>query len=106
MRNNMHGSDEIKIPEVLDAAQLVRIESVHGEFLYQHLYTVGCLLLAEKANVDVVMVELDEDIELITEQERIYVQVKTRSKPIIPNEISGALTYLSMSQCACFIEIK
>lgn len=91
MRNNMHGSDEIKIPEVLDAAQLVRIESVHGGFLYQHLYTVGCLLLAEKANVDVVMVELDEDIELITEQERIYVQVKTRSKPIIPSEISGAL---------------
>lgn len=87
----MHGSDERKIPEVLDAAQLVRIESVHGGFLYQHLYTVGCLLLAEKANVNVVMVELDEDIELLTEQGRIYVQVKTRSKPIIPSEISGAL---------------
>jgi len=38
-----------------------------------------------------VKVELDEDIELITEQGRIYVQVKTRSKLIIPSEISGAL---------------
>ncbi len=87
----MQRSDERKIPEVLDAAQLVRIESVHRGFLYQHLYTVGCLLLAQKANVDVVMVELDEDIELITKQGRIYVQVKTRSKPIIPSEISGTL---------------
>lgn len=87
----MQISDEGKTPEVLDVAQLTRIESVHRGFLYQHLYTVGCLLLAQKANVDAVMVELDEDIELITEQKRIYVQVKTRSKPIIPSEISGAL---------------
>lgn len=91
MRKNMQGSNDKTVPEVLDAAQLVRIESVHRGFLYQHLYTVGCLLLAKKANVNVVIVELDEDIELITEQERIYVQVKTRSKPIIPSEISGAL---------------
>ena len=31
------------------------------------------------------------DIELITEQGQIYVQVKTRSKPIIPSDISGAI---------------
>ena len=87
----MQGSNEEYISDVLDTAQLTRIESVHRGYLYQHLYTVGCLLLAQKANVDVVIVELDEDIEIITEQGRIYVQVKTRSKPIIPSEISGAL---------------
>jgi hypothetical protein len=87
----MQGSDEKNISDVLDAAQLIRIESVHRGYLYQHLYAVGCLLLAQAAGVDVVLVELDEDIELITEQGRIYVQVKTRSKPIIPSDISGAL---------------
>ena len=87
----MQGSDKKNISDVLDAAQLIRIESVHRGFLYQHLYAVGCLLIAQAASVDVVMVELDEDIELITEQGRIYVQVKTRSKPIIPSDISGAL---------------
>lgn len=79
------------MPNILDPAQLKRIEAVHRGFLYQHLYAVGCLLLAQKAGVKVVMVELDEDIELITEQERIYVQVKTRSKPIVPSNVSGAL---------------
>ncbi|KAA0696103.1 ATP-binding protein [Halopseudomonas laoshanensis] len=87
----MQGSDERNTTYVLDAAQLVRIEAVHRGFLYQHLYAVGCLLLAQTAGIDVVMVELDEDIELSTEQERIYVQVKTRSKPIIPSDIAGAL---------------
>lgn len=84
-------SDNNNILNVLDTAQLTRIEAVHRGFLYQHLYTVGCLLLAQAAGVDVVLIELDEDIELITEQGRIYVQVKTRSKPIIPSDISGAL---------------
>lgn len=78
-------------PQVLDAAQLVRIESVHRGFLYQHLYTVGCLLLAQTANVDAVLVDHDEDIELLTKHGLIYVQVKTRSKSIIPSDISGAL---------------
>lgn len=87
----MQGRDEKNTPDVLNAAQLIRIESVHRGFLYQHLYAVGCLLLAQEAGVDVVLVELDEDIELITEQKRIYAQVKTRSKPIIPSDISGAL---------------
>ncbi|MEL4388564.1 dsDNA nuclease domain-containing protein [Shewanella xiamenensis] len=87
----MQGRDEKNTPDVLNAAQLIRIESVHRGFLYQHLYAVGCLLLAQEACVDVVLVELDEDIELITEQKRIYAQVKTRSKPIIPSDISGAL---------------
>jgi len=87
----MHRNDNENPSNVLDAAQLVRIEAVHRGFLYQHLYAVGCLLLAQAADVDAVMVELDEDIELIPKQGRIYVQVKTRSKPIIPSDISGAI---------------
>ena len=64
----MQGGDEKSTPDVLDVTQLIRIEAVHRGFLYQHLYTVGCLLLAQAAAVDVVMVELDEDIELVTDQ--------------------------------------
>lgn len=87
----MRGSEEKSTPDVLDSAQLVRIEAVHRGFLYQHLYAVGCLLLAQKASVEAVTVELDEDIELNSGQERIYVQVKTRLKPIILSDVSGAL---------------
>ena len=87
----MLDNDERNNSKVLDAAQLTRIESVHRGFLYQHLYAVGCLLLAQTAKVNVVMVELDEDIELITDWGRIYVQVKTRSKSIMHSDISGAI---------------
>jgi hypothetical protein len=77
--------------DVLDYDQLKLIESVHRGFLYQHLYAVGCLFLAQSAGVEDVTVELDEDIEINSEQGRVYVQVKTRSKPITPSEISGIL---------------
>ncbi|KKY74710.1 SEC-C metal-binding domain-containing protein [Klebsiella michiganensis] len=87
----MLGSEDKPTPDVLDSAQLVRIEAVHRGFLYQHLYTVGCLLLAQKSSIESVTVELDEDIELNSGQGRIYVQVKTRLKPIIPSDVSGAL---------------
>lgn len=77
--------------DVLDPIQLTRIEAVHRGFLYQHLYSVGCLLLAQKAGVDSVTVELDEDIELHSLHERVYVQVKTRLQPIMPSDLSEAL---------------
>lgn len=77
-------------PSALDPRQTRRIEAVHRGFLYQHLYAVGCLLLAEKNNVTSVSVERDEDIEL-QHAGRIYVQVKTRIKPILPSDIAGAL---------------
>ena len=67
----MRGSEEKSTPDVLDSAQLVRIEAVHRGFLYQHLYAFGCLLLAQKASVEAVTVELDEDIELNSGQERM-----------------------------------
>ncbi len=71
----MSNSDAIS-PPVLDAVQLVRIESVHRGFLYQHLYAVECLLLAQGAGVSAVIVERDEDIEIVLSGRRIYVQVK------------------------------
>ncbi|WP_432340465.1 SEC-C metal-binding domain-containing protein [Yersinia enterocolitica] len=88
----MLGSEDKPTPDVLDSTQLVRIEAVHRGFLYQHLYAVGCLLLAQKASMEAVTVELDEDIELNSGQEHFYVQVKTRLKQIIPSDVSGALT--------------
>lgn len=53
------------LPAFLDPRQTTRIEAVHRGFLYQHLYAVGFLLLAEKHEVTSVSVERDEDIELL-----------------------------------------
>jgi hypothetical protein len=50
---------------VLDPTQLRRIEAVHRGFLYQHLYAVGCLMLAAGAAASAVIVEADEDIEIV-----------------------------------------
>jgi tetratricopeptide (TPR) repeat protein len=83
-----HNGDQL--PIALDDKQTKRIEAVHRGFLYQHLYAAGCLLLAEKHGVHSVTVERDEDIELAVDG-RIYVQVKTRIKPIIPSDIGGAI---------------
>jgi hypothetical protein len=82
-------------PTALDPRQTTRIEAVHRGFLYQHLYAVGCLLLAEKHDITAVSVERDEDIELQHEG-RTYVQVKTRIKPIIPSDIADALARFDM----------
>lgn len=76
---------------LLDPAQLVRIESVHRGYLYQHLYAVGCLFLAQASGVDEVLVELDEDVELSTNSGRVYVQIKTRSRPLMPGDAADAL---------------
>lgn len=76
----------------LDPRQVARIESVHRGFLYQHLYTVGCLLLAGQRAVRSVSVELDEDVELLADSgDLLYIQVKTRSSPLISSDIAGAL---------------
>jgi hypothetical protein len=79
----------------LDPAQEVRIAAVHRGFLYQHLYTVGCLFQAAAAGVTSVVVERDEDIEVVLPLRRIYVQVKSRSQPIIPSDIDSALERFS-----------
>ena len=51
----------------VDQAQLVRIENVHGGFLYQHLYTAAVLLLQSASpNWTCVNVEHDEELEIQT----------------------------------------
>jgi hypothetical protein len=78
--------------EPLDPRQVTRIESVHRGFLYQHLYAVGCLLLAGENAIRVVTIERDEDIELEDSRgNRVYVQVKTRSSPLIQSDIAEVL---------------
>lgn len=75
----------------LDPRQLVRIESIHRGFFYQHLYAAGILLLAGKGGAEAIIIERDEDIEILCGGTRYYVQVKTRSETIAPGDISGAL---------------
>jgi tetratricopeptide (TPR) repeat protein len=76
---------------VLDSAQLERIQAVHRGYLYQHLYSAACLLLAQQAGVRAIIVEHDEDIEISLHDRRIYVQVKTRSSTLNQSDIVGAL---------------
>lgn len=78
-------------PQTLDPAQEIRIEAVHRGFLYQHLYAAACLLTSDKIGAYSVMVERDEDIEIITATERIYIQVKTRGQAIMPADVRSAL---------------
>ncbi|MBF8766191.1 ATP-binding protein [Pseudomonas putida] len=74
----------------LDEAQEKRIAAVHGGFLYQHLFAVGCLLKANGSNVSDVVIERDEDVEVALADTRIYVQVKTRVEPLVPSDLNSA----------------
>lgn len=76
---------------MLDPAQLVRIEAVHRGFLFQHLYTVQCLLSAAALSMERIWVESDEDVEVRLPDHRIYVQVKHRKASLAWNDIEGAL---------------
>lgn len=78
-------------PLTLDPAQEVRIAAVHRGFLYQHLYAVACLLNAAPLAANLVVVERDEDIEIVTSTARLYIQVKTRAYPLMPSDIVQAL---------------
>jgi len=75
----------------LDSAQLKRINSVHRGFLFQHLVSLGCLLLAGENELKSLRPERDEDVELEFSGKTVYIQVKFRSALLQPNEISGAL---------------
>lgn len=75
----------------LDPCQEVRIEAVHRGFLYQHLYAAACLLTSEQIGATSVVVERDEDIELVTPSGHFYIQVKTRSQPIMPADIKSTM---------------
>ncbi len=77
--------------EVIDTEQLKRIESVHRGFLYQHLYAVACILNLGMREKGEVRVERDEDVEYITDEDNVFIQVKTRSCPLMNSDINGAL---------------
>ncbi len=64
---------------------------MHRGFLFQHLYTVQCLLSAAALSVRSVGVESDEDVEVQFEGRRIYVQVKHRKEPLAWNDIEEAV---------------
>jgi hypothetical protein len=76
---------------VLDAQQLARIQAVHRGFLYQHLYAVACLFQLSPSGPTSVTVERDEDVEQECAKGRRYIQVKTRSDPLVYSDISSAL---------------
>lgn len=85
---------------ILDPAQLVRIEAVHRGFLFQHLYAVQCLLSAASLAAQCVEVENDEDIEVQFEGRRIYVQVKHRKGPLAWNDVEETLARFGELRCA------
>lgn len=78
-------------PATLDERQLRRIEAVHRGFLYQHLYGVLCLLAMDGSGAQSLTVESDEDLEVATEGQRIYVQVKTRERALAWSDIKDAI---------------
>ncbi|MEY9154912.1 SEC-C metal-binding domain-containing protein [Bradyrhizobium japonicum] len=88
-RNAPEASD--RFGEPLDPAQLIRIESVHRGFLYQHLYAAACLLSCGRAEGNTILIERDEDVELVRPADRYYIQVKTRQRPLQIADVEGAL---------------
>jgi hypothetical protein len=80
---------------VLDEVQLKRIQAMHRGFLYQHLYAVGILLMGPQSDLKELVVEHDQDIELITEKVRRYIQVKSRAESLGNSDISDTLTLFS-----------
>jgi hypothetical protein len=78
-------------PQVLDPRQLVRIQSVHKGFLYQHLYAAACLLQCGNNWVQRLVVEADEDIELHGQDRITYIQVKTRAAALSFGDIEETL---------------
>ncbi|HWR45071.1 dsDNA nuclease domain-containing protein [Sporomusa sp.] len=84
-------SNQYLTTPILDKNQLARIEAVHKGFLYQHLYAAACLLLAQNSGITSIVVERDEDVEVVFDNKRIYIQVKTRSRPLKYSDIDGAI---------------
>ncbi|MEA5362798.1 dsDNA nuclease domain-containing protein [Amycolatopsis sp., V23-08] len=83
--------EDAQTSPVLDSAQLVRIEATHRGFGYQHLYAVACLLTMDRTDTDEVVIEHDEDVELVRPSGAVYVQVKTRERPLRFSDLDGVL---------------
>ena len=77
----------------IDSARLRGIEAVHRGFLYQHLYTVACILRARtESTILQVIAEGDEDTEVVLSEEHWYIQIKYRTTaPVQLSEMSPAL---------------
>lgn len=86
--------DKVGHPQIeltIDPVQLTRIEATHRGFGYQHLYAVACLLDIHSTAVDAVIIEHDEDVEVVRADSRVYVQVKTRNRPLRFSDLNGVL---------------
>ncbi|WP_181763115.1 SEC-C domain-containing protein [Mesorhizobium sp. B2-4-13] len=82
-------------PNVIDPAQLVRIEVMHRGYLFQHLYAVQCLLASTTLGAQSVSVESDEDVEVQLDGTRVYIQVKHRQGALSWGDIERALSRFS-----------
>lgn len=71
--------------------QVQRITALHEGFLYQHLYAVACILTVGRQSGASIVIERDEDIEFVDEGSRVYIQVKTRNRPLQPADIEGSI---------------
>ena len=89
--NNEQKDEFQELAAPLDPVQAARIGAVHRGFLYQHLYGVACLLTLGRVDGTSVIVEHDEDIEITNPDAHLYVQVKTRNRPLRPGDIADAL---------------
>lgn len=95
--NNTKTDDGLfQLPSPLDPAQVTRISAVHRGFLYQHLYGVACLLTIVRVNKTAIIIEHDEDIEFSSPDGHHYIQVKTRNRPLQPNDIADAMERIDL----------
>ncbi len=80
--------------DVIDTAQLNRIEATHRGFFYQHIFAAACLIaLAQHGPGEgrVIGIERDEDIELSTDSHLYYLQIKTRQRDLQRVDVADAL---------------
>lgn len=61
----------------LNPEHIARIDGTHRGFIYQHAYAAACLL-AIRGSDAIVVVEHDEDVEILWNGRRAYIQVKFR----------------------------
>ena len=80
--------------EVIDTAQLNRIEATHRGFFYQHIFAAACLIALAQNDPSTgrsVGIERDEDIEISTDTHLYFLQVKTRQRDLQRADVTDAL---------------
>jgi hypothetical protein len=83
--------DDYQLGTPVDPRQVQRITALHEGFLYQHLYAAACILTVGRQEGVSLIIERDEDIEFAGSGTRVYIQVKTRNRPLRPADIEGSL---------------